>query len=136
MVRLCIEHCPGRALPTAEMTLAWLDAFGHPGLGLLLDVGHCLLSHEDPGAVASRAGRRLGYVHLDDNDGVSDLHWGLLTGQLTKDTLVGTLATLGATAYDGALCLEFNSQNLDPVGALRDGRLLLQSLVALSEPEA
>jgi sugar phosphate isomerase/epimerase len=136
MVRLCLEHFPGRALPTAEATLAWLDALGDPGLGLLLDVGHCLLSREDPAAVISRAGRRLGYVHLDDNDGVGDLHWPLLTGQLTKETLVRTLRALAEVEYEGALSLEFNAQNPDPVGALREGKLHLDSMMALSEPEA
>ena len=29
----------------------------------------------------------LGYVHLDDNDGINDLHWSLLEGVMTDESL-------------------------------------------------
>src|SRR5262249_54766835 len=79
-VRLCVEHVPGRALPGVTAALDWLGRVGHDNLALLLDVGHCLISGEDPAVAVTRAGPRLGYVHLDDNDGAGDLHWPLLTG--------------------------------------------------------
>jgi sugar phosphate isomerase/epimerase len=120
-VRVCIEHFPGRALPSVRATLAWLENVGDPRLALLLDVGHCLLSGEDPAAAAAEAGARLGYVHLDDNDGIGDLHWPLLTGRLTQETLTRTVAALRAIGYDGALTLEFSPRTADPVGALRQG---------------
>ena len=43
------------------------------------------MSGEDPEAVIANAGDRLGYVHLDDNDGLSDLHWSLLEGVMTEE---------------------------------------------------
>ena len=122
MVRLCVEHIPRRALPTAAETLAWLERVGHPNLALLLDVGHCLITREDPAAVIKQAGGRLGYVHFDDNDGVGDLHWPLLTGRLTEETLRATLAALSDVGYGGALALELNAGNADPVGALYRGK--------------
>ena len=67
----------------AAAMLAWLRQSAHPNLGLLLDVGHCLIAGEDAGAAARAAGPLLAHVHLDDNDGVGDLHWPLLSGQLT-----------------------------------------------------
>src|SRR5262245_53104085 len=73
MVELCVEHVPGRALPTVKAALSWLERVGHENLRLLLDVGHCLISDEDPSEAVIAAGRRLGYVHLDDNDSVEDL---------------------------------------------------------------
>ena len=87
MLRLCVEHIPGRALPTAAATLAWLDALAHPNLSLLLDVGHCLITSEDSATIVRQAEARLGYVHLDDNDAKGDLHWPLLTGRLTRRDL-------------------------------------------------
>jgi sugar phosphate isomerase/epimerase len=87
MARLCVEHVPGRALATAAATLAWLESVGHDNLSLLLDTGHCLMTRENAAEVVRRAGNRLGYVHCDDNDGAGDLHWPLLTGQLTRDDL-------------------------------------------------
>jgi D-psicose/D-tagatose/L-ribulose 3-epimerase len=129
MVRLCVEHTPGRALPTAAATLTWLEQVGHPNLALLLDVGHCLISREDPAEVITGAGPRLGCVHLDDNDGVGDLHWPLLTGRLTAAALEAALAALPRAGYDGALTLELNAGNPDPVDALRQGKRLLDELL-------
>jgi sugar phosphate isomerase/epimerase len=128
MVRLCVEHMPGRALATAAETLAWLDGVGHPNLALLLDVGHCLISGEDPATVVEQAGERLGYVHFDDNDGAGDLHWPLLTGRLTEEALRRVLAALRGVGYRGPLTLELNARNADPVQALASGKQLLQRL--------
>lgn len=126
MVRLCVEHIPGRALPSALGMLDWLERLGHANLFLLLDVGHCLLTGEEAAAVVARAGSRLGYVHFDDNDGVGDLHWPLLTGRLTEEALRRALAALTAAGYRGVVALELNPQNADPVAALRDGKALLE----------
>lgn len=129
MMRLCVEHVPGRALPTAAMTLDWLEQLGHPRLGLLLDVGHCLISGEDAAAAVRRAGERLGYVHLDDNDGIGDLHWALFTGRLTESQLFETMTTLRTIAYRGTLALELNPMNADPVAALRDGKGIVERMI-------
>jgi sugar phosphate isomerase/epimerase len=130
MVRLCVEHVPGRSLPTAAAALDWLARTGHPNLALLLDVGHCLISGEDPAHAILQAGPRLGYVHVDDNDGVNDLHWPLLAGRLTEERLTAVVAALGTTGYAGALSLELNPQHPEPVENLRRGKTLLASLIA------
>lgn len=130
MVRLCVEHVPGRSLGTAAATLRWLETIGHPNLALLVDVGHCLISGEDPADVIPLAGRRLGWVHLDDNDGNSDLHWPLLTGRLTEEMLRTTLAALRSAGYAGGLTLELQAENAKPVDALREGKRLLERLLA------
>jgi sugar phosphate isomerase/epimerase len=129
MVRLCVEHVPGRALSTAAATLDWLEGVGHDNLSLLLDTGHCLMTREDAAEVVRRAGARLGYVHCDDNDGAGDLHWPLLTGRLTRDGLRALGAALRSVAYRGPLSLELNPANADPVAALREGKELLESVV-------
>jgi rSAM/selenodomain-associated transferase 1 len=127
MVRLCIEHIPGRALPTVERTLAWLNQLAHPNLALLLDVGHCQISDEDPAAAVRQAGHRFGYVHFDDNDAVSDLHWPLMMGKLTADTIRAVLDALREVGYSATVTLELSPQNPDPVAALRQGKGLLEA---------
>ncbi len=126
MVTVCVEPMPGRALATAAATLAWLREFNHPQLRLLLDVGHCLLSGEDPARAAEQAGPLLGYVHLDDNDGAHDRHWPLLSGRLTEAVLGAFLAALPRISYTGALSLELNPANPTPVKALRLSKELLE----------
>jgi sugar phosphate isomerase/epimerase len=132
MVRLCVEHVPGRALPDAAAALDWLTRVGHANLALLLDVGHCLISGEDPAEAVRRAGPLLGHVHLDDNDGVADLHWPLLTGRLTARHLADVAGALRAIDYRGGLALELNPGNDDPVAALREGKELVEALQSRS----
>jgi sugar phosphate isomerase/epimerase len=129
MLRLCIEHVPGRALATAEETLEWLERVGHPQIGMLLDVGHCLISSEDSATIVRQASERLGYVHLDDNDGAGDLHWPLLTGCLTRGQIDDTIEALEKIAYRGALSLELNPMSPDPVEALREGKRLIDQAI-------
>jgi sugar phosphate isomerase/epimerase len=132
MVRMCVEHIPGRALPTATSVLDWLNRLQHANLALLLDVGHCLISNEDPVQIVNRAGKNLGYLHFDDNDGASDLHWPLLEGRLTEDQMKSLVATLQACDYHGALALELNPKNQEPLKALEQGKTLLQKWLGSS----
>ncbi len=128
-VRLCVEHVPGRSLPTAATTLYWLQQVGHSDLSLLLDVGHCLISGEDAANIVRLAGQRLGYVHLDDNDGIDDLHWPLLTGRLTQQQLADVMAALREIGYRGALSLELNPATAGPVEALRSSKRIVEGAI-------
>jgi sugar phosphate isomerase/epimerase len=125
MVRLCVEHIPGRALSTAAETLDWLRGLNHANLGLLLDVGHCLITNEDAAVVVRAAGPLLGHVHLDDNDGAGDLHWPLLTGKLTRQDLLGLAEALREIDYRGGVALELNPHNADPERGLSEGRAIV-----------
>ena len=124
-IRVGVEHFPGKALPTAASTLDWLADLDHPNLYLLLDIGHLQMSQEDPIATIAAAADRLAYVHLDDNDGESDLHWSLQDGALTAEVLATTLAALGSSPYTGPVSLELNPQLPDPLAALKKSRDLV-----------
>jgi sugar phosphate isomerase/epimerase len=127
-MKLCVEHFPGKALPTAKGTLEYVRALDHPNLYLLLDTGHLQITGEDPSDTIENAGPLLGYVHLDDNDGIGDLHLALLDGVLDRRTLARTLRTLEDTGYDGPVSLELNPALPDPLDALRRSReTVLQS---------
>ena len=121
-IRIGVEHFPGKALPTAVGTLEYLSRLNHPNLYLLLDTGHLQMSKEDPAAVIAAAGDRLGYVHLDDNDGEADLHWPLLEGVLTEEALAATFAALALSPYAGPASIELSPQLPDPVAALTQSR--------------
>lgn len=128
-VRVCVEHFPGTALPTASGTIAYLREVGHPNLFLLLDIGHAQMSGEDPAAAISDAGPLLGYVHLDDNDGSRDLHLGLTDGILTEAALADTISALTDIGYRGNLSLELHPELPDPLDALKRSReVVLQAI--------
>lgn len=50
----------------------------YPNYGVCLDYAHAFLSHEEPQIWAKRLGPFVKHIHINDNDGVSDLHlaWG------------------------------------------------------------
>jgi sugar phosphate isomerase/epimerase len=112
-MQLCIEHFPGSALPTASGTLDWLRS--QNDLKLLLDLGHCLISKEDPCQVVAKAGAMLGYVQLDDNDGSGDLHWPLLSGVLSAALLKDFLRCLQDARYEAGIALELNGKLDEPL---------------------
>jgi sugar phosphate isomerase/epimerase len=129
-IKLCVEHFPGKALPTASGTLAYLRELDHPNLYLLIDSGHLQISNENPVQTIAAAGAQLGYVHLDDNDGKNDLHWALGDGVLTRDTLTDTLRALTTSTYTGPVSLELHPQLPDPKAALEQSLELVKALLA------
>jgi sugar phosphate isomerase/epimerase len=129
MLWLCIEPLPGSALSSAAATLEWLRAAELEQARLLLDVGHCLISGEDPAHVAHTAGARLGYVHFDDNDGQGDLHWPLLTGRLSAAVLRELFATLRAMDFQGGLALELSSKLPEPLANLAASKSVLEEVM-------
>ncbi len=117
-VRLCIEPHPGRALSTSAEALDFIHRVGHENLYVLIDLGHTLISGEDPAAAVKNAGDRLGYVHVDDNDGQSDLHLPLFSGVLTPKMAGSFLGALAEAGYKGGIGLEMKSTNPAPLSAL------------------
>ncbi len=121
-VKLCVEPSPGFALGDYTETMRLLDSANSDGLYALLDLGHLLLTGEDPAATIRMLGDRLGYVHVDDNDGLSDVHYGLLEGVLSKAALHSFLDALAASAYDGPLAIEIKSDIPSPLASLVKSR--------------
>jgi sugar phosphate isomerase/epimerase len=132
-IKFCIEHFPGRALPTASATLEFINQLGHPNLYLLYDSGHIQMAGEEPAVVIKNAGPLLGYVHLDDNDGQGDLHWSLLDGVMTKDSLRQTFAALAEIGYEGAVSLELNPNLPNPLESLRQSRAIVLDVLQSSQ---
>ena len=129
-IKLCIEHFPGKALPTVIDTLDFIDRCGHGNLYLLFDIGHAQISKESPVEAIKKAGPRLGYVHLDDNDGQSDLHWPLYDGVLTENRLKNTLDALGFIQYNGPVSLEMHPTLPSPLAAIQKSFGIIRSFGA------
>ena len=121
-IKFAVEHFPGTALPRADKTLKYIMDLDHPNLFLLYDTGHIQMTGEDPSRVITAAGDRLAYVHFDDNDGDGDLHWALLDGVMTEQTLKDTFRALKEIGYSGAISLELSPSLANPVDALARSR--------------
>jgi len=140
-IRFCVEHVPGRALPSAKEALAFVEGVSHPNMYLLLDVGHTLLSKEKAWEIAAAAGKRIGYVQLSDNDGRSDRHWPLLEGRLTLEALTKILEALKQVGYEGTLGMELKHDRASLCSVFsRNHNLILRlqataEIKSLKEPE-
>ena len=133
-IKLCVEPHPGRALGDYTEINQLLDAAAEPNLYALVDLGHLLITGEDPAATVRSLGGRIGYVHVDDNDGHSDLHLPLLDGILRPRQLLGFLEALAEAHYDGPLSVELSNRLPSPVSALVASRdLLIQYMAALGK---
>jgi len=121
-MKLCIEPTPGRALATSAEVLAFVRRLGHPALYVLIDLGHNLITGEPPDQAARDAGDRLGYVHIDDNDGRSDLHWGLFDGVLRPRVIDDFLAALSRCGYRGTIGIEIKNSLPAPMSAMSAAR--------------
>jgi sugar phosphate isomerase/epimerase len=135
-IKLCLEHVPGRALGSARETLDFLKQLSHPNLFLLLDVGHTLLSRENPWEVIEEAGTRIGYVHMSDNDGKKDRHWPLLDGRLTYESLAKTIRALNQVGYQGTIGLELYKDFASLISGLSKSRNLLIRVQFSDEPKS
>ena len=131
-LKLCIEHFPGSAFSTATATLDFIRSVDHPNFYLLLDIGHTQISNEDPAEVITSAGPKLGYVHLDDNDGHGDLHLSLTDGILTERTLRKTFNALKEINYSGSVSLELSPKLPNPLDALKHSRDIVLNIAELS----
>ena len=127
-IKLCIEHFPGTTLPTIQSTLNFITTLNHTDLFLLLDIGHAQISGEDPAIAVTMAGNRLGYFHLDDNEGKSDLHWGLLDGILTENVLRTTLQALTNIGYKEPLSIEISPKLYDPLATISQSFQLMNAI--------
>ena len=131
-IKVCIEHFPGTAFPTVASTLDFIASTGHDNLYLLFDIGHAQMANEDPRAELTAAGNRLGYVHLDDNDGVGDLHLGLTDGVQTEDALASLFRVLADVGYDGPVSLEMKDDLPDPLDAIDRSQKIVRRIADLS----
>ena len=129
-LKLCIEHFPGTILPTVPDTLQFIEQIDHPNLYLLFDIGHAQMASENPADVLTMAGDKLGYVHLDDNDGENDLHLALCDGVLTQAVLQSTFQTLHEIHYTGNMSVELKDTLPDPLDALKRSREIVQQTLS------
>lgn len=95
-VRLAMENTYEPDLSLFEEIFA---RFPSPVLGMCFDTGHAAcFGRVDPGAWSRRFADRIGHVHVSDNDGRDDLHWGLGKGVVDFRSVLWPLLRLDVPA--------------------------------------
>jgi sugar phosphate isomerase/epimerase len=141
-VRLSLEPEPGMLVETVADALRLHEALGHPeGLGITVDVGHCLVVERDGVVGALRAAAPLlANVQLDDMPGTHHEHRPFGEGDLD---LRLTLATLADVGYRGVAAVELPRHSHDApnlarasIAALREAWAdVVGSAAPQAEPE-
>jgi len=85
-------------LNTLDQAVKLVDEVGHPNCKIHLDTFHAHIEEKNPAAAIRRAGKRIGHVHVSENDrGVPG------TGSVAWDANFAALRDVG---YDGWLTVE------------------------------
>ncbi len=96
-------------LNTLDQAIKFVDQVGHPNCRIHLDTFHAHIEEKRPGDAIRRAGRRIGYVHISENDrGVPG------TGQVGWEA---TFDALRDIEYDGWLTVELFGDALPNLAA-------------------
>jgi sugar phosphate isomerase/epimerase len=92
---------------TPDLLAELCDSIGDPRLRICLDVGHALANSSiNLLDWVGQLGRRIGHVHLHNNDGIEDKHWPLGQGVLDMASVIESL--LDQTEASTDLVLECN----------------------------
>ena len=88
---------------TVEEINRYLDALGNEAFTFCLDVGHCAVCGREPQDVIRALGKRIGALHVQDNNYVEDLH---TLPYISKINWKEVTLALGQSGYEGDLTFE------------------------------
>lgn len=83
---------------TSEKLAAFMDELGYDWFTVCFDVGHAAINVEDPEDAIRTLGKRIGCVHIHDNDFVNDRHTIPYLGKTNWDEVCKAFAEIG---YEG-----------------------------------
>jgi D-psicose/D-tagatose/L-ribulose 3-epimerase len=128
-VRFAIEPFPTGLLPTLRETNAFIREMRSDNLGVLLDTGHAAISDEDLGEATRRSKGTISHVHINNNDGIRDLHWPPQRGKLTDADFRSLLTELVTQDYRGKVSIEL-SKPRPVVGTILRSRQFVDGLLS------
>ena len=105
-VVLAIEQFPRGEIQTFEAASDLVSEVGSPSFGVLLDTGHLAISGEAMDEAVIRSKMILKHVHINNNDGLSDLHWPPQRGKLTREDFRSFFLRLAESGYEGRASVE------------------------------
>eukprot|EP00977_Amphora_coffeiformis_P010273 scaffold2383_cov161-Amphora_coffeaeformis.AAC.29 len=150
-IRFSVEYKPTDentrffTIPSTGAALLMVQQVDRPNFGLTLDVGHMLMSGENPGQSIAMVGRKLFGIQL--NDGFTRLaaEDGLMFGSVHPSMALEIMYQLRKIGFDGHLYFDTFPQRSDPVAEAEynirrvkafykaAGRLLLEQRETLRE---
>jgi len=105
-VILAIEQFPLGEIQTFEAASDLVSEINSKSFGVLLDTGHLAISGEAIDEAVVRSKKILKHVHINNNDGLSDLHWPPQRGKLTREDFRSFFLRLSQSGYEGRASVE------------------------------
>ncbi len=104
-------------VPSTGAALLLVDEIDRPNMGLTLDVGHMLMSGENPGQSIALVGRRRKLFGVQLNDGFTRLaaEDGLMFGSVHPSKALEIMYQLRRTGFSGHFYFDTFPQRTDPV---------------------
>lgn len=122
-----VEPFPTGELPTIGQVNDLIKEAMSENLGVVVDTGHAAISGE-PLARAVRDSENIMHVHVNNNDGVADLHWPPQKGKLTRRDFETLFIELRNHEYHGKVSIEL-SKPRPVVSTVSDSRLFVQKIM-------
>lgn len=104
-------------VPSTGAALMLVDEIDRPNMGLTLDVGHMLMSGENPGQSIAMVGRKKKLFGIQLNDGYTRLaaEDGMMFGSIHPSMALEIMAQLYRIQFDGHLYFDTFPQRTDPI---------------------
>jgi sugar phosphate isomerase/epimerase len=119
-LRICIENAHGRICENSDDLMRVFETIGGLSrhIGALFDTGHFLLSKENLNDVATKLGRYIYHLHIDNNVGEVDDHALPTVGLLTEHEFVKLFEALKAHNYQGWYSFEIRPKPNETVSLI------------------
>jgi len=105
-IKLALESFPFGLINTVDATVKIVNQVKLSNLGILIDTGHLNITREDLAASVKKAKKFLVHVHINNNDGIHDLHYPPYNGTLKKDDFFSFTNALQQINYQGYYSFE------------------------------
>lgn len=105
-IKLALEPFPFGLINTVDTTVKIVNQVKSNNLGILIDTGHLNITREDPAASVEKAKKFLVHIHINNNDGIRDLHYPPYDGTLKKDDFFSFTKALKRINYRGYYSFE------------------------------
>lgn len=104
-------------VPSTGAALLLVNEIDRPNMGLTLDVGHMLMSGENPGQSIAMVGRKKKLFGIQLNDGYTRLaaEDGMMFGSVHPSMALEIMHQLHRTGFDGHFYFDTFPQRTDPI---------------------
>jgi len=125
-LRLCLEPRVGEMISNTDALLRLMDAVGNENLGAVFDTAHLYAQKEILPLSIEKLAKKIFYLHVADNSGLSNEHLGLGRGTIDWENV---FAALVKNKFDGCVAIDVGRiPNIDE--EMRNSKKFLEDLLS------